>query len=52
MEILNLFLLLASVASVAADAPQEFVPRFVSPIVKLAGWEISSREALVADRAL
>ena len=48
MESVNVFLLLANSAGVAADAPEEFV---FSYIVKLAVWEISSREELVANTA-
>ena len=52
MESVNVFLLLANSAGVAANAPQEFVSVLISHPVKLAVWESSSREELVADLAL
>ena len=52
MEGVNMLLLVTKSAGVAADAAQEFVLFLVFPIVKLAVWEISFRENLVADLVL
>ena len=52
MESVNVFLCIANCAGVAADAPEEFVLRYISQVVKLAVWEISSWDEFVADIAV
>ena len=52
MEGVNMLLLVTNSAGVAVDAAQEFVSSLVSPTAQLAVWEISSRENIVAYRAL
>ena len=52
MESVNVFLLLANFAGVALNASQECVSVLTSLFLKLAVWECSSREELVADLAL
>ena len=52
MEGVNMLLLVTNSAGVAADAAQEFVSVYLSHIVQLGVWEISSRKNIVADRAL
>ena len=52
MEGVNMLLLVTNSAGVAADAAQELVLFLVYPMVQLAVWGISSRENIVAYRAL
>ena len=52
MESANVLLLLADFAGVAVHASQECVSVLASPFLKLAFWECSFREELVADLAL
>ena len=52
MESVNVFLLLANFAGVALNASQECVSVLTSLFLKLAVWENTSREELLADLAL